>query len=85
MNCTKIRHLAVTMTSALLPDECGNLAQLMCHSVAEQQKTYNECLKSCMSVRASNILFKLLTEQDLSEADMEKAHYGTSTFTCMFK
>lgn len=75
ITCTQMRHLAVTIVSAVAPGQCPSLAGLMAHSTGEQQKTYNECKKLCRSTKASNLLFKLVTEQQIEPGDFEEARY----------
>ena len=71
-----MKHLAVTLVSSVAPSQCPSLAGLMAHSESEQQSTYNESYYNlCRSAKASQLLFKLVTEQPIEDADLEEAPF----------
>ena len=65
-----------TLICAVLPEESAQLAKFMCHSVGQQQGTYNELLTISKSVRMSNIVSKILTGDNLQMADFDAAVLG---------
>lgn len=74
---TMLRHTAATLVSGVLGEEDRkDLADLMQHSTREQQKTYNDCFRTLKHVRISNILKKILTESEVSSADLKEAEFG---------
>ena len=77
---TKLRHMAATLVSGLLP-ECdrNDLATLMLHSRSVQQKTYNKCLATLKNVRISTILKNILTESCVTEKDLKDVEFGKTT------
>ena len=77
MTCTTLRHLAVTLLSGLLPeDDLQDLSGLMSHSRSTAEGTYNDSLKGAKMVRISNIARKILTQEDVSAADLSEAVNG---------
>ena len=86
LTSTRLRHLAATVVSALLPkDDQHDLAKLMLHSPSMQQATYNDLVQTFKNIRMSKLLYKFLTEVPITEQDLKKAEYGislllTSTF-----
>ena len=78
LNCTKLRHLAVTLAYNVLDSEKDRkgLAQLLSHSSMIAERSYNDAIKSSSNVRMSRIVTKLLTETSLSEEDLKKADCG---------
>ena len=80
MTCSSLRHLAVTVVSAVLPKEDGKaLCELMDHSEEVQQAVYNDCLKTNRKVRISNILYKMMTNKVVTTEDLEEEEYGEHT------
>lgn len=74
---TKMRHMAASLVSGVLPEgERGDLARLMQHSSATQQRTYNKCLATNKNIRISNIMRKICTEGTVEAGDLEKAQFG---------
>ena len=76
MTCTKLRHIVSTMISAVLPEEAKDLAKFMCHSGSVQQGTYNEILNTTKSIRLSNLVGKLLTNEVIVHEDLTPAQLG---------
>jgi hypothetical protein len=76
LTTTKLRHLAVTIFSAILPEETRDLASLMTHSVATQQKKYNESQTTAKNVRVANLLSKILQGKVLTGDDFTPQDYG---------
>ena len=76
ITCTQIRHLVVTLISAVLPEEAPKLASFMCHTSNQQQETYNDMLTCGSNVRMSNIVTKVLCNGDLREEDLDEAKLG---------
>ena len=78
---TKLRHMASTLVSGLLPEsDTKDLASLMLHSSAVQQKTYNKCLSTLKNVRISKILKKMLTESAVEANDLKEVEFGELEF-----
>lgn len=81
---TKIRHMAATLVSGLLPDEDKrDLARLMQHSSKTQQNTYNNCMATNRSIRMSKILRSICTSSKIESSDLEPAQFGTC-YCCFF-
>ena len=77
LNCTSIRHLAVTLLSGVLTEsDLGDLSGLMTHSQAMAESTYNDSMKWARMARISTIANKILTKQDLCPEDLVKAIHG---------
>jgi len=79
MSCTQLRHLTVSIFSAAIPEERNDLASVMCHSGTMQEHTYNDAIKSSRAVRSSNIIQKILTNQELDANDFKEPAIGMST------
>ena len=52
----------------------------MDHSEVVQQSIYNDCLKTKRKIRISNILQKMLTNQKVTEEDLQEEEYGKHFF-----
>ena len=77
LNCTSIRHLAVTLLSGVLTEsDLGDLSGLMTHSRAMAESTYNDSMKGARMARISTIANKILTKQDLCPEDLVTAIHG---------
>ena len=78
MTMTKLRHMAATLVSGLLPDEDKrDLARLMQHSSKTQQNTYNNCMATNRNIRMSKILRSVCTTSKIESSDLEPAQFGT--------
>ena len=75
LNCTKLRHLTVTLAYNVLENdkERKDLAHLLSHSLKIAEKAYNEKSSQCLM---SKIVAQLLTATSLSEEDLQKADCG---------
>ena len=76
MTCTQVRHLAASIISTVLPEDAKKLARYMCHDSKTQQATYNDCLLSSEAVRMSNLVHKVMSEQEIVAEDLVPASYG---------
>ena len=86
LNCTKLRHLAASLVSAVLkPEDRAALASLMTHSENMQQQSYNDLLATAKKVRISIILVKILSGKELTEADLSAAEYGRQREAILLK
>lgn len=72
MTCNTIRHLTVSVMSAVMPEEKEDLAKYMCHSTSMQQSTYNDLVKSNKAVRSSVLVRKILTNEAITVEDLKE-------------
>ena len=67
--------------SAVSPEDAPELAKFMCHSVQQQQGTYNDMITTSKSVRMSRIVQKILTDSPFEINDFDEATLGKLSCT----
>jgi hypothetical protein len=68
------------VSGLLGPEDQKDLASLMMHSSATQQKVYNKCTNLNKKIRMSKILKSAVVNKEVTAADLAPARYGKALF-----
>ena len=71
-NCTQVRKMVATIVNSIMSNERGNLAILMKHDLETQKKHYDLSQKDYNAARMSNIVGKLVAQQNVTKEDLEE-------------